>query len=84
MEQRIVLPVSRAEAIQVKSPVYQTEKPCKYGHVSPRDTINGWCLECRKAYNREYKQAARDALRDDKEFPGVDIDAVHEKAGENA
>lgn len=62
-----MLPKTRAEAVQVGSPVYQTEKPCKRGHRTPRDTINGECLECRTAYQREYKRAARAAIERAKE-----------------
>ena len=62
-----MLPKSRAEAIQVGSPVYQTGKPCKRGHTTPRETIGGECMECKTAYQREYKRIAREAIKRAKE-----------------
>lgn len=35
---------AEAKALGLKS--YSTGKPCKFGHVSPRSTINSTCLEC--------------------------------------
>lgn len=56
------LPPSRDEAIQIGSPQYQTMKPCKRGHIGPRDTISGSCLECRTSYIKDRQQLARNAI----------------------
>ena len=41
------LPSTRSEAKAVGSKLYYTGKPCKHGHVAPRE-VKGTCIECRK------------------------------------
>jgi hypothetical protein len=42
------LPETREEARQTGSEFYFTGKPCKHGHLAPRITKRGQCVECRK------------------------------------
>ena len=41
------LPSTRSEARAAGSKLYYTGKPCKHGHVAPRE-VKGTCIECRK------------------------------------
>jgi hypothetical protein len=41
------LPSTRSEAKKSGSKLYFTGKPCKHGHVAPRE-VKGTCTECRK------------------------------------
>jgi hypothetical protein len=43
------LPETREDARNVGAEFYFTGKPCKHGHVAPRITKRGQCVECRKA-----------------------------------
>lgn len=65
-----MLPNSRSEALAVGSAEYQTVKPCKRGHTTPRMTLSGACLECKR-------QAARDVYREGKKA----IEAAKEQQG---
>ena len=38
--------ILRKEAKQRKLKYYFTGKPCKYGHISKRRTVNGGCYRC--------------------------------------
>ncbi len=40
------LPGIRSEAILSNASRYFTGKPCKHGHLAPRRTANGGCMEC--------------------------------------
>lgn len=51
--------LKRREALLRRVPEYSTGKPCKRGHLSPRNTKYGYCLQC----YREDKDHARDAYR---------------------
>ena len=42
-------PKTRIEARDAYSEFYFTGKPCKHGHIAPRITKRGQCVECRKA-----------------------------------
>lgn len=42
---------------------YYTGKPCKYGHVSERETDDGRCIECRLASDKERYWANPDKAR---------------------
>lgn len=68
------LPTTRAEAMACGATQYFTGKPCKRGHIAPRET-KGNCSECRaedtrnaadvrREYFREYNQ--RDDVRERK------------------
>lgn len=37
---------TRKEAIESGDDYYDTQAPCKNGHLSPRRTIAGVCVEC--------------------------------------
>jgi hypothetical protein len=52
--------ITRAQAKAQGLVKYHTGKPCKRSaHVADRYTVNGWCAECWKEYNREryYRKA---------------------------
>lgn len=59
------LPKTRAEALAVGSPRYFTGKPCKHGHIEPRQALNGACPECdrEKARRRLPKFRAERKIR---------------------
>lgn len=44
---------TRAEAILAQQEQYDTKKPCRNGHYSPRNTISGECLQCRKGWSQK-------------------------------
>lgn len=47
----------RKEAILQGLVTYFTGKPCKYGHVANRRTVNGFCTACEKVKNNsEFRQ----------------------------
>lgn len=71
--------ITRAEAKSQGISTYFTGKLCKHGHLSPRDTKTGQCLECRTSYSKQhyhnnkdryiewsaaYRERNRDDLRD--------------------
>jgi hypothetical protein len=43
---------TRSEAIHANQPQYFTNKLCKNGHLSPRDTITSECVTCRKEWSK--------------------------------
>lgn len=65
--------MERAEAKNKNIKFYNTGRPCKYGHLAPRRTINGRCEVCVKltkpTYDRAYRLAhlaklkLKDAIR---------------------
>ena len=48
------LPTTRRAAELLGAKQYNTGKPCRSGHHAPRNTCDGYCIECRRI---------RDALR---------------------
>jgi hypothetical protein len=46
-EPRVIMPISRQEAIDRRLDRYFTGEPCKYGDVAERDVTTGACLKCR-------------------------------------
>jgi hypothetical protein len=46
------LPNSRKEAMHKGEKYYKPQKPCKNGHISPRDVRQG-CIECKRDAGRE-------------------------------
>ncbi|MDD4892759.1 MAG: hypothetical protein PHH73_02005 [Candidatus Rickettsiella isopodorum] len=58
---------SRKEALLSGETQYYTGKPCKYGHLSNRQTASGACIECLKAYIARDMQIYRDARNKNKE-----------------
>jgi hypothetical protein len=54
--------MKRREALALDLAEYQTGKPCKYGHYSPRNTKSANCLECAAAYGRAYYDGHRDDI----------------------
>jgi 5-methylcytosine-specific restriction endonuclease McrA len=55
------LPKTRAEARETGSKRYFTGEPCKHGHISPRDTKEGKCVQCVNERNMARVNADRDA-----------------------
>lgn len=43
---------------------YMTGRPCKHGHVSPRNTIDGSCIACRAAFRASYREGANEYMRE--------------------
>jgi hypothetical protein len=54
---------TRAEAIQENQAEYFTNKPCKNGHLSPRDTRTCECVTCRKEWSLRASEQVK-ALRE--------------------
>ena len=58
--------MTRSEALRRGLALYTTGKPCIHGHLSPRRTSNGVCIECERAYGvssqRKAYRRARSAL----------------------
>ncbi|MCK9371202.1 hypothetical protein M0R04_14920 [Candidatus Dojkabacteria bacterium] len=52
MSESIPLVISRSEANQQGLKRYFTGNPCKRGHLSQRDTINGNCVMCKQEYRK--------------------------------
>lgn len=48
------MPRSRAEARAIGETQYFSGVPCRYGHISSRQTANGTCMECRRRRQRAY------------------------------
>ena len=53
---------SRHAAIAAGERQYDTKKPCIHGHYSPRLTIGGICLACKRIISRLERQRVREAL----------------------
>lgn len=47
------LPPSISVARKVGAKQYYTGKPCRTGHLSPRMTVSGNCVECQREYMRK-------------------------------
>lgn len=54
---------SRKEALANNAVRYFTGLPCTHGHVAERQTTNGRCVACSKAYAKTNAQALRDNVR---------------------
>ena len=58
--------MTRSEALRRGLARYNTGKPCVWGHLSPRRTNNGVCIECERVYavssQRKASRRARSAL----------------------
>lgn len=54
---------TRKEAIENKDYWYFTGKPCKYGHISKRYTVDGACYDCRLHHSREARTELRAAIK---------------------
>jgi len=53
------LPSSWSAAKSLGSRHYFTGKPCKRGHVEPRQTSNGWCIECGREKGRHWSKSEK-------------------------
>lgn len=60
--------ICRARAIRERLTNYFTGKPCKRGHLAPRNTVHGSCLDCQAYIGR----AKRAELRKVDYIPGLD------------
>lgn len=49
-------------AKQPQGKTYFTGKPCKYGHVAPRNKKTRQCMECAKVANKKWRSENKDAL----------------------
>ena len=61
-----VMPTTRKAALLFGEKYYRTEKPCKNGHISKRETVSSNCLECllmrgKNFYYSEQGAAIRDS-----------------------
>lgn len=62
-----MMPKTRAEAKALGSLFYDTGKPCKFGHASPKYTSVGKCLSCGRdaaMANYQHKSESRRTYRD--------------------
>lgn len=59
--------ISRREAIKSELVSYFTGKPCKFGHVDKRYTVNGVCYSCREQYYIDHKENFRQYRIDNEE-----------------
>ena len=57
------LPRKRSEAKRAGLRYYQTNKPCTRGHISPRFTTGGKCIECNRENSRKHHAANPDKSR---------------------
>lgn len=46
------MPASREDAIALGSKRYFNGRACPAGHVEPRYTLNGYCVECQRLATR--------------------------------
>ena len=54
----------RSEAKKTGETYYFTNKPCKYGHVSKRQTSNGTCVECNRNISlAHYRRNSEDRIK---------------------
>lgn len=60
---------SISEARAAGATTYFTGKPCKRGHVSPRVTANGTCVECAKVASKKiYEKSAESKKQKQQEY----------------
>lgn len=57
------LPKTRKEAKAQGSKLYNTGKPCKWGHYADR-SISGGCVECARWHTRAWQAKNRDHVRE--------------------
>lgn len=53
------LPTTRAEATERGAVRYFNGEPCPSGHVAPRYTLGGYCVECQRQASRAQKAAVK-------------------------
>lgn len=58
------LPTTRDEARLIGATHYMTGEQCKHGHIAPRYTINGACVECTFQSKQRRKEADPDLWRE--------------------
>jgi hypothetical protein len=58
-----IIGAERAEALAKGSQTYDTGKPCKHGHFSPRYVSTHACIECQKAIGQAWAQANAEKMR---------------------
>lgn len=56
--------MERKEAKAKGLPFYETGIPCKYGHIAPRHTSSGVCVECQKVHRRNYANTHKAAANE--------------------
>ena len=63
-----IYPSSQAEARNTGAEYYFTGKPCKRGHLAKRKTSQGYCVECHKAYHKQYQQDNKERVLEVREL----------------
>lgn len=53
---------TRQQAIANGEQKFYTGKPCKRGHLSPRNTLMGYCIACRNESQKAERAKTRLAL----------------------
>lgn len=53
------LPTNRDEAISQGARRYFNGDACPAGHIGPRYTLSGGCVECQREFNRADRERAR-------------------------
>jgi hypothetical protein len=56
--------ISRKDAKEKNLKLYFTGKPCKWGHLSQRETSNGKCQDCTVEYNLKYRAENKEKISD--------------------
>ena len=56
--------IRRKDALSLGLAEYFTGKPCSRGHIAPRQTANGTCVECRRENKRKAWAEQSDAMRE--------------------
>lgn len=59
----MTLPATREAAMIAGSQLYDTMKPCRRGHSSPRYTSNAICVVCKKAHAKSPSRVEADSRR---------------------
>ena len=68
------LPASRSEARKQRFKHYYTGKPCKYGHIDARSSVDGNCMECKRLrYHGEPLTGSRPRTGDLPQFDPEDF-----------
>jgi len=55
-ERKKLVPKTREVAMAIGLPTYCTGKPCKRGHVAPRQTVSRNCTECYKTVYKDKRK----------------------------
>jgi hypothetical protein len=56
--------ILRKDAINKKLKTYFTGKPCKHGHISERNTIDGSCKECIRENTKKEREFLKELFKE--------------------